>query len=136
MAQTFGYCLGFILASLGAFYYTMILFDAFAFGPFMFANFLLLSWLLVFAAVTLLSSTITRTTSAAAGVALIGSVILFLAGSLPKIGIFAPSGLVAWAGQLGLNAEVSANGGALVANLVFIIVCLITAVAVLEAQEI
>jgi ABC-2 type transport system permease protein len=140
VAQAFVYAAGFVLAGLGAYYYTSILFDPLVLGPFMFGNLLLLIWLLVFAALTLLASTIASTTGAAAGLALLGSVLLLLTGSVPKIGIFAPSGLVAWASQLGL-AEVATgaggfgNGGALAANIALIIVCLITSVAVFETQE-
>jgi ABC-2 type transport system permease protein len=135
VAQSLVFALGFLLAALGAYYYTSILFDGFAFGPFLFGNSLLLLWLMVFAAVTLLGSTIARTTGASAGIALLGSIVLLLAGSLPRIGLFFPSGLVAWASQLGLHATPTANGGALAANVVIILICLITAVAVLETQE-
>jgi len=134
-AQALVYALGFLLAALGAHYYTLILFDGFNLGLFLFANVLLWVWLLVFAAMTLLGSTIGRTTGSASGIALVGSVLLLLAGSLPRIGAFAPSGLVAWAGQLGSGGDVPANSGALVAGVVLIIVSLITAVALFETQE-
>jgi ABC-2 type transport system permease protein len=135
VAQALVYALGFLLAALGAHYYTLILFDGFNLSLFLVSNALLWVWLLVFAAITLLGSTIGQTTAAASGMALLGSVLLLLAGSLPKIGAFAPSGLVAWASQLGLGGNVTANSGALVANIVIIVVSLITAVAVFETQE-
>ncbi len=135
VAQTLIFGVGFLVSALGAFYYTMILFEPFTFWPFMLGNVLLLLWLSVFTAVTLLGSTIGRSTGAAAGIALVGAIILLLAGSLPKIGVFFPSALVAWAGQLGLVASPVANGGALVANVVIIVVCLITAVSIFEVQE-
>lgn len=129
------YGLALLLAALGAFYYTDVLFGPLQFGPFMLGNLLLWIWLLDFAAVTLLGSVVARTSGAAAGVALIGSVVLLLSGSLPKIGSFAPSALVAWAGRLGIGASVPANGGALVASVSLIIICLVTAVALFETQE-
>lgn len=135
-AQSLVYGVSFMLASLGAYYYTLILFEPFAFGPFLFGNLLLWLWISVFAAVTLLASTLASATGAAAGIALVGSIVLIIAGSLPKIGQFAPGGLIAWASQLGLDAAVPANGGAIAANVAIIIVCLVTAVAALETQEI
>ena len=135
-AQSLVYGVSFLLASLGAYYYTMILFEPFTLGPFLFGNLLLWLWISVFAAVTILASTVANATGAAAGMALVGSVVLLLAGSLPKIGQFAPGGLVAWASQLGLADSVPANGGAIAANIAIIIVCLITAIAALETQEI
>jgi hypothetical protein len=42
---------------------------------------------------------------------------------------------VAWASQLGLVGEVAANGGAVAANVVLIVVVLVSAVALIETQE-
>lgn len=135
-AQGLVYGLGFALAALGAYYYTLVLFDPpLVLGAFVWGNVLLLTWLLVFAAVTLLASTLARAVGQAAGLALAGAVLLLLAGSLPVVGGFAPAGLVAWASQLGLGAAVTPVGGALVANLALILVLLITAVAAFEVQE-
>lgn len=140
VAQALVYAAGFAMASLGAFYYTSILFEPLELGPFMLGNLLLLIWLLVFTAVTLLASTLASSTGAAAGLALVGSVILLLAGSVPQTGLLAPSGLVAWAGQLGLPDALAAsgafaNGGAVAANVALIILCLIASVATFETQE-
>jgi ABC-2 type transport system permease protein len=134
-AQSFMYLLAILLGALGAYYYTAVLFGGLELGPFLLGNVLLWLWLLVFAAVTLLSSTIARTTGAAAGIALLGSVLLFLLGSLPQISQIMPAALVSWAGQLGLQGDIPANGGALVMAIVLIIASLITAVAIFEQQE-
>ncbi|MCA9929060.1 MAG: YhfC family intramembrane metalloprotease, partial [Anaerolineales bacterium] len=108
-AQAIVYLGAFLLAALGAFYYTMLLFEPFQFWPFMLGNLLLLVWLLVFTAVSLLGSTIGRSTGAAAGIGLAGAVILLLAGSIPQWGaLFFPSGLMTWASQLGLEPALSA----------------------------
>jgi ABC-2 type transport system permease protein len=129
------YAAAFLLAGLGAYYYTILLFGDFAFGAFMAGNGLLLLWLLVFTAVTLLGSTIAGSIGAAAGMGLLGAVLLLVAGSIPQLSAFAPSGLVAWAGQLGLGGDIAPNPGALVANVALVIVLLLTAVAVFETQE-
>ena len=135
VAQALVYAAAFLLAALATYYYTAILFDGLQLGPFLLGNLLLLEWLLVFAAVTLLGSAIARTTGAAAGVALVGAMLLFLAGSLPTVGPLAPSGLVAWASQLGLATEVPSNWGAVAANAVLVVVIVLGAVAAFEKQE-
>jgi ABC-2 type transport system permease protein len=134
-AQALVYALAFLLSALSAYYYTAILFKPLDFGPFMFGNVLLLVWLLAFAAITLLGSTLAPSTGAAAGIGLGGAVVLLLADYVPYAGALAPGKLVAWAGQLGLAANVSPNAGALAATVVLIVVSLITAIAFFEVQE-
>ncbi len=134
-AQALVYLAAFMLAGLGAAYYTSLLFTPLALGPFLWGNALLLLWLLIFAAATLWGSTIAGTIGAAAGIGLLASVLLLLLGSLPVIGPLMPSGLVAWASQLGLAAPVTPNGGALVAGIDLVILFLVAAVAIFDAQE-
>jgi ABC-2 type transport system permease protein len=136
VAQAAVYAVAFLLAALGAYYYTVLLFGDFAFGQFLAGNGLLLLWLLVFTAVTLLGSTIARSVGAAAGIALAGAVLLLVMGSIPQLAHFAPSGLVAWASQLGLEGAITPNPAALAANSALVIVLLLTTVAVFEIQEI
>lgn len=135
VAQAAVYLLGFLLAALAAYYYTRFLFEPLAIGPFLFGNLLLWVWLLCYASVTLLGSVLGRTTGMAAGFALAGVVLLLLAGSLPMVGALFPGGLLAWASQLGLDSTISPNGGALAGSIVVIVVCLVTAVAIFEQQE-
>ncbi len=135
-AQSLVYAAAFLLAGLAAFYYTSILFEPFRLGPFLLGNGLLLVWLWVFTAVTLLGSALGKGIGGAAGIALAGSVLLLMAGALPQWGQLAPSGLVAWASQLGLGGPVAANGGALAANFMLIVLLLVTAVALFEQTEI
>ncbi|MCP5095848.1 MAG: YhfC family intramembrane metalloprotease [Chloroflexi bacterium] len=134
-AQATVYAGAFLLSALGAAYYTSLLFEPWALGAFMFGNLLLLVWLLVFSAVTLVGSTLTNSTGAAAGIGLAGAILLLIVGSLPTWVSFTPSGLIAWASQLGLDTAVSPLPGALAANLVLILLLLVTAVAAFETQE-
>lgn len=134
-AQALVYGLAFVVAGVGAYFYTDILFDGLAAGGFLLGNMLLWLWIMVFAAVTLLGSTLASSTAAGAGLALGGAILLLVAGGLPAIGVFAPAGLVGWAGQLGLSGPVTPNGGALVAGFALIQALLITAVAAFELQE-
>ena len=134
-AQTLVYLLGFTLSGLAVYYYTYLLFEPLNFSPFMLGNYLLFTWLLTFAAVTLLGSALARTTGAAAGIALAGSVFIFLGGSLPNYGPLFPAGLIGWASQLGVETAVDPNAGAATFSLVLILLCLVAAVALFEVEE-
>jgi ABC-2 type transport system permease protein len=134
-AQSLVYALAFTMALLGGYYYTTILFGYLDFWIFVGMNLLLLLWILIFASVTLLGSTLARSTGAAAGISLGGAVLLLLAGSLPRISPLMPSGLLGWASQLGSQTESIANWGAVTFGFVIILICLIAAQGALERQE-
>ena len=135
VAQAGVYLAAFLVAGVGSYYYTAVLFKAPDPGAYLLANGLLFLWLLVFAAVTLLGSTLARTIGAGAGIALAGSVGLLLLGTVPRYGTLAPGGLVSWAGALAGGNDPAPNGGALVAGVVLIILFLLAAVAVFDEQE-
>jgi ABC-2 type transport system permease protein len=135
VAQALVYLLAFLVAALGAYYYTWILFEPLQLGPFLLGNGLLFIWLLTFAGMTLLASTVAKSTSAAAGLALLMAILLLIGGSLPSIGALFPGGLVAWASTLGLAGIAAANGGSLTASLVLILISLLTAIALFDNQE-
>ncbi|MFN2143928.1 MAG: YhfC family glutamic-type intramembrane protease [Anaerolineales bacterium] len=135
-AQFLVYMLAFLVAGLGAFYYTAVLFEMPDIGQFATMNLLLFTWLLTFVAVTLLASVLGGSTGAAAGIGLGLSVVLLLASNLPRVGVLAPGGLTAWAGQLGIGAEqINANGGALAMAVVIVLVSMVVSLAVFERQE-
>jgi hypothetical protein len=99
-------------------------------------NGLMFLWLLVFVAAALLGSTLANSTSAAAGIGLVMAVLLLVLGSIPPLASFAPSGLIAWASQLGLaGGTVTAYPSALAANIVWVLLLLLTGVALFETQE-
>jgi ABC-2 type transport system permease protein len=136
IAQGVVYLLAFALAGVAAYYYTLFLFGALDAAAFVFGTFLLWLWLMVFAAATLLSSAIARSTGVAAGIAAGLTVLLLLAGSIPNLGALAPSGLVSWAGQLALGGDAAPNAGAIAMSVVLVLLALTASVAVLEEQEI
>lgn len=127
-----------LLAGLGAGYYTNLLFEpGLALGPFLLGNVLLWLWLMTVAAAVLLGSAIGRTTLIGAGLGLLFTIVLLVAGAFPQGAALLPGGLVSWAAQLGVPEPVQANGwGALVGSVVVILFCLVTAVGVVERQEI
>lgn len=148
-AQFAVYLLGFALALIGAYFYTVAIFGDLEFGPFALLNLVLIFWLLPYVAVTLLGSVIGNTTSAAAGISMAGVVILLIASSIPQISALMPGALAGWAGQLGIQAAgglspgigVSAaqfSGpaiGALAGSITLTIICLLTGIAIFEQQE-
>ena len=149
-AQAVMYLVGFILAGLGAYYYTLFLFGPLAPGDYLLLNGLMFLWLMVFVALSLLGSTLGGSTVAAGGIGLGFSVILLLAGSLPGYGALLPGSLMGWANQLGQRAAgvaasmpggaqlagvMFANGGAAASALVAILLALVLAIGVFEQQE-
>jgi len=149
-AQLLMYLVMFILSSLGAYYYTIILFGSLALADFLLLNGLLWLWLLTFVALSLLGSTLGKSTVAAGGIGLGLSVALMLAGSLPRYGALLPGGLMGWATMLGQRAagvvasmpggalsstETMSNAGAAVSALVVIVMALVLSIGVFEQQE-
>jgi len=136
IAQGTVYLLAISLAGLAAYYYTSYLFDGLQFSGFALANFLLFLWLMVFAAVSLLGSSIGKTTAAAAGIALLGGIILLLSSAIPRYGALFTSGLISWATASSMNIEGVASGGALAMALGLILLMLVGSIAAIEEQEI
>jgi ABC-2 type transport system permease protein len=136
IAQGSVYLLAISSAGLAAYYYTSYLFDGLHFSGFAMANFLIYLWLMVLAAVSLLGSSIGKTTAAAAGIALLGGIILLLSGAIPRYGALFTSGLINWATASSMNIEGVANGGALATALGLILLMLVGAIASIEEQEI
>ena len=149
-AQLIMYVVMFLLSSLVAYYYTIILFGSLDLGAFLLLNGLMLLWLLTFVALSLLGSTLGKSTIAAGGIGLGLSVALMLSGSLPLYGPLMPGGLISWAAMLGQSAagtaasmpgtgllagEMVSNGGAVVSAFVVIIMSLVLAVGIFEQQE-
>ena len=134
-AQSIVFALSFFLAVIAGYYYTTVLFGDLDLWAYLGINALLLLWMLVIAAVTLLGSTLGKSTGAAAGFSLGGSIFLLLAGSLPQISALMPSGLLGWAAQLGTPDNATANWGAVTLSIVIILFCLISALGVFERQE-
>jgi len=92
-----------VVAALGCWYYTLLLFEALPWGPYLALNGLMLVVFLVYIAVTLLCSTLVHTQGAAAGLAFAALVLVAGVGSLPLIGEYFPGRLFSWGGALVLG---------------------------------
>jgi ABC-2 type transport system permease protein len=136
-AQGLVYASAFLVAAIGAYYYTVLLFGGLDAAAFAGINLLLLLWLLSFVSAALLGSVIGPSIAAAAGIGLCISVVILLAGNIPLVGALLPGGLITWASQLGANTDkITANGGALAGSAALILLCLIWSVALFERQEV
>ena len=139
LAKFAALCLAFLgsllLAGLGAYYYTVILFEAPDFGAWMGLTGLMWVQLVIYIAITLLASTLVRSQAAAAGIGF-GALILFaLLESLPGLGEYLPGQLIQWGVRLFSPDPVSA-WPALGISLGLIAACLAAAWAAFSRQEI
>jgi len=123
-----------VVAAVGCWYYTLLLFKALPWGPFLALNGLMLLVLLVYIAVTLLCSTLVRTQGAAAGLAFAALVLIGGVGSLPRLSDFMPGRLFAWGSSIALGLSDPA-WPALWISLGAIIASLLAAWLVLDRQE-
>lgn len=124
-----------VLAGLGAYYYTVILFTAPDFGAWMALTALIWLEVLVYIAVTLLFSTLVRSQAAAAGLGL-GVILIFsLLGSLPNLGRYLPGQLINWGMGFFTPAPPAAAWPALWISLGIILASLAAAWLVFERQE-
>jgi ABC-2 type transport system permease protein len=128
------FCLSLCLAGLGCWYYTLLLFEALPWGAFAALNGMMLVVFLVYAALTLLCSTLARTQGASAGLAFAGLLLVAGVGSLPRLGKFFPGQLFNWGTSLALGVNDPA-WAALWISLGSIALCLAGAWLVFRRQE-
>ncbi len=122
------------LAALGAYYYTVLLFEAPPAGGWLALNLMLLLVCLVYVAITLCFSAIARSQVAAAAGGFGAMLILSLAGSLPAVGSRLPHELINWGSRLALGGSGPA-WTALFVTLVLVIGFLTLGWASLSRQE-
>jgi ABC-2 type transport system permease protein len=135
LALAFLGCL--VLAGLGGYYYTLLLFTpAVSPSAWLVLNLFLWLYILVYVALTLLASTVVKSQAAAAGLGF-GVMLIFAAlGAIPHVGQYLPGQLVAWGTALLIGSPPSAQSWpALAVSLGLIAACLLTTWAVFERQE-
>jgi ABC-2 type transport system permease protein len=129
------FAISLIVAAIGCWYYTLLLFGSVSWGPFLALNGLMLIVFLVYIAVTLLCSTLVRTQGAAAGLSFAALVLIGGVGSLPSIGEYFPGRLFGWGQALILGGEVDAAWPAFWISLGLIAAALFAAWLVFRKQE-
>ncbi|MBU4225219.1 MAG: ABC transporter permease [Chloroflexi bacterium] len=135
MAQALTFAASLILAALGCWYYTLLLFEALPWGPFLALNGLMLLVFLVYIAVTLLCSTLARTQGAAAGLSFAALILIGGIGSLPRISDYSPGRLFGWGTAMTLGSG-EAAWPALWVSVGLIFAALLAAWLVFRKQEI
>jgi ABC-2 type transport system permease protein len=123
-----------VLAGLGAYYYTGLLFEPTSLATWMALNSLLFVYTLVYVALTLLFSTLSRSQVLAGGLSIATLILLGLLGSLPTLGKYMPGKLVSWGSTLYLQPELTA-WPALWVSLGLILASLLVAWLVFRRQE-
>jgi ABC-2 type transport system permease protein len=108
VAATLGVAVG--LASVGAWFYTLVLFEPLPMAGFAAAA--VLEWLSIFAiaSITFLGSTLSRSPLAAAGLGFVGFILLGLVSALPGLGRYSPVAIATPARQLALGQTADAIG--------------------------
>lgn len=150
-AQSLLFSFGFLLGSLGGYFYTVILFGGLDPGAFVLMNLVLIAWVMPFIALTLVGSVLGNSTTAAGGISLALVIGLMLLGGIPPVSALMPTALSGWAAQLGaLAAGVAAsspgsvpvpegilplNLGALASAFTLVTVCLAVSLGLFERQE-
>lgn len=136
MAMGASFLIATALAAGAGYYYTLLLFEALPAGGWLALNGLLLVYFGVYAALTLLASTLNRSVLGS-GVTAVGFVILLaLIEMIPAAGKLLTGGLLGWAGKLAMGSAEVPAWGALWVCLGVIAAALTAAVLFFRRQEI
>jgi ABC-2 type transport system permease protein len=127
--------LGLILAGLGGWIYTTVLFESPSILDFAVLNLLLAVFFTVYLSVTLLASTLARSQSMAAVGAFAGLAILLIWGGIPRFNDYAPGKLLDW-GQSLFFADSASAWGALVVAAALTVITFSAAVMYFNREEI
>jgi len=127
---------GMILAAVAGYYYTLLLFEALPVGGWLALNGLLLVYFGVYAALTLLASTLNRSILVSGAVAVGFVIVLSLVEIIPAAGKLLTKGLLGWAANLALGVAGEPAWGALAVCLGLIAAALTASVLIFRRQEI
>lgn len=94
------FAIALVIAGTAAYYYTLLLFEAMDILHWLAMNVLLFVYILVYVAITMLCSTLTKSSVAAGGIALVILIFSGLIGSIPGIGKYMPGELISWGTRL------------------------------------
>jgi len=134
VALSLAFLVSFLIAGLGAYYYTVILFQPVNLGAWLVMNLLLWVYALVYVALTLLFSTLIRSQAAAAGLSFAVLLVLGLVGSLGNLGQYLPAQLITW-GALVMSGTTASYWIALAVSLGLILGSLVIALVAFRKQE-
>jgi ABC-2 type transport system permease protein len=128
------FAISIIIAGIGSYYYTMLLFETMNILHWLVLNLFLFVYVMVIVAVTLFCSTITRSQAAAGGMAVGIIAIGLITGVIRNMGKYLPGELNTWGVRL-LHGDTSASWIALAVSIGLIIVPLLAAWLIFRRQE-
>jgi len=134
VALAITFLVGIILASLAGYYYTLILFEPLDIGGWLALNALLLLFSFVYVALTLFSSTLSKSQVVAGGLAFVFLILLAILGALPAVGQYLPGQLLT-SGTALASGTGSMSWGALLLSLGLIVAALAGSWAIFQRQE-
>jgi ABC-2 type transport system permease protein len=123
-----------LVAGLGAYYYTVLLFQAINIFSWLLLNTFLFMYLLVIVAVTLFCSTLMKSQVAAGGLALGLFIVISAVGSLLNLGKYLPGELITWGVRL-MQGDATPSWVAFGVSLGLIVLPLLGAGLVFQKQE-
>lgn len=135
-AMGISFLAGILLAAAAGYYYTLLLFEALPLDGWLALNGLLLVYFGIYAALTLLASTISRSLPVSGAIAVGFFILLALIEIIPAAGNLLTGGLLAWAGRLALGAPSDPAWDALLVCLGLIAAAVTASVLIFRRQEI
>lgn len=128
------FAISFAIAALGAYYYTLLLFEALDVLGWLALNGLLLLYTLVYVAFTLFCSTLTKSQVVAGGLAIVLFVILGAISSIGTLGKYLPGELINWGTRI-MQGDITASWPAFGVSLGLIVASLLGGWLVFRRQE-
>jgi len=136
IAYSVVFLVGIVLAGLVGYYYLGILFEWLNPLGFLALSGLLMVYFMMYLAITLFTSTIARSQSAAAGISFGVLISLGLLGAIPSFAINLPASLMKWGRALALGLDSEPSWVALGVTITVIVVAWLGALLILRQQEI
>jgi ABC-type transport system involved in multi-copper enzyme maturation permease subunit len=123
------------IAAAGAWFYTLVLFEALPVGGFVASA--VLQWLTLFAwaSITFLGSTLTRSSLAAAGLGIVAFIVVGIAGAIPAVEPYVPTGLGKPAHAIALGAPAGDLATPLIATIILIAAAIAASWLAFRRQE-
>jgi ABC-2 type transport system permease protein len=128
------FAISLVIAGIGCYYYTMLLFEAMDIVHWLVLNLFLFVYVLVPVAITLFCSTVTKSQVASAGIALGMIAIGGLLGTITRLGKYLPGELITWGTRL-MKGDTTASWTALGISVGLIVIPLLAAWLIFNRQE-
>jgi ABC-2 type transport system permease protein len=128
------FAISLVIAGIGCYYYTMLLFEAMDIVHWLVLNLFLFMYVLVPVAITLFCSTVTKSQVASAGIALGMIAIGGLLGTITRLGKYLPGELITWGTRL-MKGDTTASWTALGISVGLIVIPLLAAWLIFNRQE-